>query len=68
MAELLQNSEVESIRKQAVVAQFRFYPSRHVEELTAAQDARLSASKAKQVRPDCKSDWLPLQTGRCCDE
>jgi hypothetical protein len=39
-----------------------------VEELTAAQDTGLSASKAKQIRPDCKSDWLPMQMGRCCDE
>lgn len=64
MAERLLNSEVESIGKQAVVGQFRFYPGRHVEGLTEARDAWLSGSKSKQVRPDCKSEWLPLQPGR----
>ena len=68
MAELLLNSEVENITNQTVGGQFRFNPSRHVEGLTAAQNARLSVSKAKRVRSDRKSEWLPLQAGRCCDE
>jgi len=52
MAGLLLACEVESIRKQAVVG------------ITAAQDARISVSKSKQVRPDCKSEWLLLKPGR----